>query len=317
MFTNCLANGVDATIAQNGGFNSYSMEVPRGGALDLEAERSETWSAGFSWDQPFTNAFGLAVSATYYEIEVNDTIIEPGGQFVINDCYNNVQGTSAFCGRINRDFSDPTSPLIDFIDLGFLNRDQEKARGVDVNMTFEDTFTAFERPIDFTFDMRANRQLERSTLFVDDDGNADFDTFQGEWGFPDWTVQGFLRFDYDELRFTWETRYMSNVDQDPEGIDEFDDVTGNSNACLGPALGDVLCRDIGFTDNYFLHNVSLYYYGDQWTFGGGIRNLLNEEPPFVDGTEVLSINNTPIGYGYDINGRVYFVNVAFNFAGGE
>ena len=61
----------------------------------------------------------------------------------------------------------------------------------------------------------------------------------------------------------------------------------------------------------------MYYFGDMWTFGGGIRNVLNEKPPVVDGTEILSVNNTPIGYGYDINGRVFFFNVQVNFGGGE
>jgi iron complex outermembrane receptor protein len=63
--------------------------------------------------------------------------------------------------------------------------------------------------------------------------------------------------------------------------------------------------------------MSLYYFGDMWTFGGGIRNILNEKPPVVDGTEILAINNTPIGYGYDLNGRVFFVNIVANFGGGE
>jgi iron complex outermembrane receptor protein len=61
----------------------------------------------------------------------------------------------------------------------------------------------------------------------------------------------------------------------------------------------------------------VYFYGDRWTFGGGIRNVFNEEPPFVDGTEILAVNNAPIGYGYDLNGRTYFFNIAANFGGGE
>ena len=259
----------------------------------------------------------MSLSATYYEIDVSNTIIEPSGQFVINDCYNSAVGTSSFCSRITRDLSDPTSPLIDNIDLGFLNRDNEKARGVDVNIAYDDQFTLMDRPIDFAFDLRANRQLERSDLFLNDDGSPDFDTDQGEFGYPTWTTQAFFRFDYDKYRVTWETRYMSGVEQDSDFVDDFDDVFGGgSDACLGPP-DDVLCRDIGFAENYFLHNVSLYYYGDRWTFGGGIRNLLDEEPPFVDGSEVLSVNNSPIGYGYDLNGRVFFLNASVNFAGGQ
>jgi iron complex outermembrane recepter protein len=317
VLANCRANGVDPTLADNAGFNNFSTEVARGGALDLNAEESESWSAGISWDQPFTNAFGLVLSATYYEIEVNQTIIEPSGQFIINDCYNSVTGNSVFCSRINRDLSDPTFPRFDIIDSGFINRESEAARGVDVNLTLNDSFTIFDRPIDLAWDVTANRMLERSTLFIDDDGNQDIDTFQGEFGYPDWNVRSGLRFDYDNWRFTWETRYLSSVNQDPRGVDAFSQaITGSADTCIGPPT-DVLCRDYGEADNYFLHHSSVYYYGDRWTVGGGIRNVFNQEPPVVDSTEVGSINNTPRGVGYDLMGRTYFLNVAVNFGGGE
>ncbi len=318
---NCLANGVDPTLANNGGFNVFSTEVSSGGALDLIAETSESLSAGFAWDQPFTNAFTLSIGATYYEIEVTNTIIEPSGQFVVNDCYNSLTGASVFCGRIDRDFSDPTNPVITIIDSGFLNRDMETVRGIDYNIAFEDTFTIFERPIDITVDLIAHRQLERSTLFVDDDGTPDFDTFQGEWGFPDWRTQAFLRFDYDDFRLTWETRYLSSVDPDPEFENDFGTAfDGTSDTCLGPP-DDVLCRDFYNGDDHVLHNISLYYYGDRWTFGAGIRNLFDEEPPVIEssqpGEPYTAINNTPLGFGYDLNGRIYFFNIAVSFAGGE
>jgi iron complex outermembrane receptor protein len=226
-------------------------------------------------------------------------------------------GNSAFCSRIDRDLSDPTAPFIDLIDAGFMNRDNETARGVDINVAFDDTWTFFDRPFDVGMDIVANRQLERSTLFVDDEGNADFDTFEGEWGYPEWRVQSYFRVDYDDIRFVYEMRYTGSVHQDPGGVDDFDEAhTGFSDTCIGPP-DDVLCRDYGDADNYILHNVSLFYYGDQWTFGGGIRNMLDESPPVVDGTEIQSYNNTPLGYGYDLRGRTYFVNVAFTFGGGQ
>ena len=317
---NCLANGVDPTIAHNNGFNVYSIELAEGGSLGLDEEESESWSAGFAWEQPFTDAFGLNLSVTYYSIDIENTIIEPSGQFIINDCYENPAGNSVFCERIERDLSDPTNPLIQFIDQGFINRDNEAARGVDLNLTFDTTFTAFERPVDLSIDFRANRQLERSTLFIDDNGSQVEEQFKGEFGFPDWKFRNGVRFDMDKWRLTWETNYVGSVEQDELGIDAFGNILGDpatSDTCLGPALGDVNCRDIGFAEDYFLHHMSLYYYGDVWTFGGGIRNLFDEEPPFVDGTEILAINNAPIGYGYDLRGRTFFLNIGANFGGGE
>jgi iron complex outermembrane receptor protein len=317
---NCLANGVDPTVAQNNGFNAYSVESARAGSLTLDPEKSDSWSAGFSWDQPFTNAFGLSLGATYYEIDIRNTIIPPSAQFIVNDCYNSLSGNSAFCERITRRATqpdNPDTPFLDYIDSGFINRDAQTARGLDINLAFDKTFTVFNRPVDFSMDIIANRTYENSALFTDDEGNRDFDTFQGEWGYPEWQTQGFFRFDYDEFRFTWETRYLSSVAQDPRGVDEFSDINGIGDTCLGPP-DDEQCRDVGFTSNYFQHNMSVYYYGDRWTFGGGIRNVFDENPPFINAGEGATVtNNTPIGYGYDINGRVYFFNVAVTFGGSQ
>jgi len=321
VLANCIAQGVDPTLAYspgNGGLQTFSTEVASGGALDLNAETSESWSAGFAWEQPFTNAFDLSFSATYYEIEVNQTIIEPTGQFIVSDCLNSLTGDSVFCSRITRDLSDPGNPRIDVIDSGFINRESEKARGMDINVAFNDTVTVFERPIDITWDITANRQLERSTVFLNEDTLAeDVEHYEGEWGFPGWNVRSGLRFDYDDWRFTWETRYIASVDQDPDGVDAYSDAFIASDTCLGPPT-DVLCRDYAEMDNYFLNHLSVYYYGDKWTLGGGIRNAFNKKPPIVDGNEpITAINNTPIGYGYDVNGRTFFLNVGVNFGGNE
>jgi iron complex outermembrane receptor protein len=316
---NCRAQGIDPTVAQNNGNNVYSVELAEGGTTGLDEETSESWSAGFAWEQPFTDAFGLNLSVTYYSIDIENTIIEPSGQFIINDCYTNPLGNSVFCDRIERDLSDPESPFITFIDQGFINRDNEAARGVDINITFDSTFTAFRRPIDLSVDFRANRQLERSTLFIDDNGERVEEEFQGEFGFPDWRFRNGIRFDMDNWRLTWETNYIGSVEEDPLEVDDFGNIFGATigDTCLGPDLGDVNCRDIGFADDYFLHNMSVYYYGDVWTFGGGIRNVFDKAPPFVDGTEILAVNNAPIGYGYDLRGRTFFINIGASFGGSE
>jgi iron complex outermembrane receptor protein len=259
----------------------------------------------------------MSLGVTYYSIDVDNTIIEPSGQFIINDCYTRTTGNSVFCDRIERDLSDPTSPLIQFIDQGFINRDNEKARGVDINLALDDEFTMFQRPVALAVDLWANRQLERSTLFIDVDGNPDSEEFKGEFGFPEWKFRLGLRADVDDWRVTWETNYLSSVEQDSLEVDEFDDIGGIADTCLGPAAGDVLCRDVGFAEDYFLHHLSLYYYGDTWTFGGGVRNVFDQEPPLVDGSEVLATNNAPLGYGYDLRGRTYFFNIQAVFGGGE
>jgi iron complex outermembrane receptor protein len=316
VLANCLANGVDPTLARIGaGITQYPVEIKSGGALDLFAEKSDSWTAGLVWDLPF-NAFDLTIGGSYYEIDIRNTIIEPSENFIVGDCYGSATGNSPFCERITRDFTDETDPRITLIDAGFINRDNESARGVDLNLAFADTWTIFERPIDVTLDMRANRQLERSTLFVSADGVSDFNEFKGSFGFPPWKGRSIIRFDYADWRVSWETNYLGSVQLREELQDEFDDISGLSDTCFGPP-DDVLCRDVDYAENYFRHAVSVYYYGDEWTLGAGIRNVLAEDPPFVDGSEVQAINNAPIGYGYDLMGRTYFFNASYNFGGGE
>ncbi len=305
---NCRANGVDPLNLTTAGIQTQNVEIAQGGATDLNEETSDSLSIGFAFDQPWTDAFGLSLGATYYEIEVNDTIVSPTGQFIINDCYNSLTGNSTFCSRIARD----ADGFIDILDAGFINRDEQKIRGVDINVGYDQDFTLFERPVSFTADLTLNHPIEVSETFTNEDGTEDFDNDRGEFGFPSWNGQLGLRADVGDYRLSWTTRYIGDVEQDEAGIDVFDDINGLGDTCLGGTDG--LCRDVGFADEYFTHTVSLFYRGDTWELGGGIRNVLDEEPPLVDGTEILSISNTPIGYGYDLNGRTFFVNFALNFA---
>ena len=311
---NCRANGVDPTIANNNGFNTFSVEVGAGGAKDLNEEGSESLSAGFAFEQPFTNAFDLSIGMNYYEIEVTDSIIEPTPGYIVYDCYYSPSGVSSFCGRIQRD-SDPVQPFMDFIDRSFINRDSEIHRGVDMNIAYEDSWTIFGRAFDVVLDLTMHRQIEASDLFVNDQGIEDFDDDYDEWGYPELTGEVNLRIDYGKWRFAWSTIYLGTVHQDPDGLDDWEDaINGASDTCLGPP-DDLLCRDVGFADEYYHHSISVRRNGDRWRFLAGVRNLLDEAPPVVDATEVFSTNNSPIGYGYDYLGKRYFLNVRYLIGG--
>ena len=151
---------------------------------------------------------------------------------------------------------------------------------------------------------------EASQTFVDDNGNEDFYDEAGEWGYPDWKGQLGLRTNVNDFRFTWVINYIGKVHQSPDLVDDWDDIYGATYTCLGPDEGDVLCRDYADGDDYWLHSASIYYYGDTWTLGAGIRNVFDEAPPLVaPGEGVTQANNVPLGYGYDLRGRTFFVNL--------
>ncbi len=313
---NCRRQGVDPTTAWNDGFNTFSTEVSAGGATGLQEETSSSSTIGFSWEQPFTNEFDLAVGSTFYEIKIKNTIIEPSAQFIINDCYYTETGESPFCPRISRDFSNPVIPQFDIIDRAFINRDLERVKGVDVNATFTDSINLFDRPFEVAFDFNAHRLLERSTQEVDDEGNLDFSEFQGEWYFPYWTFQFQGRVTYDRWRVIWTANYIDGQKSDAAFQDEWDDISGLSDTCLGPP-DDVLCKDIDWTSNYMTHSLAVVYepQGGAWSIRGGVRNLFDEEPPFIN-EGATTYSNVPLGIGgYSVDGRVYFLNLYYSFGG--
>jgi iron complex outermembrane receptor protein len=307
---NCRATGMDPLTQ---GFASYSVEQSTGGSLTLKPETSDSWTAGFSWEQEMTNEFDFGLGASYYEVDIDNTIIEPNGQYIVNDCYYTLTGQSAFCDRISRD----DSLSIDLLDNGFLNRDNEKARGVDVNFTFSDDLSVGTNVYELTWDVRATRSIERSTLFTDDEGNVDYEDYAGEWGFPSWKGESTMVVEWEKWRLQLRSNFIAAVEQEVAGIDPFSDIydsqsTGTfGDTCLGTP---VTCRDVGFAEDYLIHSMSLTYEeSGQWGVTVGVRNIQDKAPPLVDGSEVTSKNNAAIGYGYDMYGRTIYVNAGYKF----
>ena len=165
--------------------------------------------------------------------------------------------------------------------------------------------------------------IERTTLFIDDEGIPDFNEFQREWYFPEYRGQASVRLDYDRWRVSWGMRYVSAGRQDRRFVDPFSDIydsgaTGfTGDTCLGPP-DDLLCRDVGDAPSYVVHSLSGWYSGDTWAVGFGARNLFDEAPPLVDETEGPStVKNAPIGAGYDLDGRTLFLSASIRlFQGG-
>jgi iron complex outermembrane receptor protein len=320
---NCVAEGIDPTNFSPVGNNEqiYSVEIRSGGSLDLEEETSESFTAGFSFEQPWFESFDLSLNMNYYDIEIDDTVISPGSQFIINDCYTlQPDRQSSFCSRITRGGPDSLEPgRIQVVDAGFINQDQETVTGIDYNIELSKPVTMFNEPWDLSLELRANQLKERSTTFVDDNGNVNFDEFQGETYFPEWTGRGTFRAEVADYRFTYSVRYVGKTDQDPDFLDPFSDAFDSpgtgfiGDTCAGPSEGDVLCRDFADTEEVTYHSASIRYSGDTWTVVAGVENIFATEPPLVDGNELTQANNVLIGGGYEYDGREYFVTLRKDF----
>jgi iron complex outermembrane receptor protein len=318
----CIREGRDPTTV---GFDPVAgttitnpgVEIETGGTQDIGPETSESFTAGFAFEQPWFENFDLTLGVNYYDIVIEDSIIEPSNQFIVNDCFTRQDGTrSAFCDRLTYG---GVRDNISFINASFLNQDEDTVSGLDYSIRFNKELTLWDNPVDLGINLRASQLKERSNLFIGEDLTENRNNFEGEFGFPEWTGRAQFSLNWDDYTFTWTTRYIGDVAQDPAGVDEFSDYNDSQgtgffgDTCLGPAFGDELCRDVGFADEWTEHAASIRYTGDTWQVRAGVSNIFDNEPPLVDGNEVFSISNTPIGNGYDLNGRQFFMTLSKDF----
>ena len=202
-------------------------------------------------------------------------------------------------------------------------------RGIDLNIAYSDTFTIFDRPITFGVDLITHKLLERSDITITAIETRDEDV--SEWYYPRYQHRLTFRAQFNEMRLSWNVRVLGRQDQH----DDFEDSLGSvfrrtSDTCLGPRdesdidprvsglFSDddyVLCRDIGSADFYWVHSISFSMARQDYYVNAGIRNVFDVEPPFVDGSEVFSRSNVPIGAGYDVLGRAAFLSFTYRIGG--
>jgi len=313
--------------------NSQSVEIRTGGSLDIQPETSTSLTAGFSFEETLGGGWDIALGATYFDIQLRSSIVEPSSQFVVNDCFLRQDGQrSPFCERLSFDTDEAnTRLLISDVNSGFINLNQEAVRGIDFNAAIDKDVTIGGEVFELGLNFRANHLIERSTLLIDDLGEASFDDDAGEFGLPQWTGLGVATVGWKDFRLTYQIRYVGDVAQDPLGVDPFSDAFGNGpdgnpagvigNTCLGGGsdngvvAGDgVFCRDIGFADEIFYHTASLRYRTNDFTIIVGVDNLFDTAPPLISGGQgIPQIANTALGVGYDYDGTEFFASVSYNF----
>ncbi|PHZ86559.1 TonB-dependent receptor domain-containing protein [Paremcibacter congregatus] len=301
----CAAQGIDALThnLQETTQDSYSVESASGGATTLSEETSRAFSYGFVFEQPWSEAFDLSFSVTYSDIEITNSIEQPGAQLTVNRCFNNVnaevQGQGYFCDQIARD---EVTGNLDLIQNKFLNIGLITYKGYDFNMLFKSDFEVNAKTLGMSLDIRATNSIEQITQ-VDTPYDA-----AGDPTNPKWRATGLLRMTYGDFGFNWQTRWIQGSTLQENARTDF---TAH-NTCPNS-----LCRPTASTNNYDVHNISI-----TWTpvdlvadmrVVMGINNVFDTMPTAVDGTDVFAVRNFPVGVGYDVYGRTFQVSISKKF----
>ena len=321
--------GIDASGTNT--LQSQSVEVTSGGSFELDPETSTSITTGFAFEES-VGPIDFSFNFNYYDITLKGAIAEPTAAFIVNSCYLRDDGQrSNFCDFITTDTDPASRRLISDVFAGFVNINSEKVRGIDLNALFNSEVRAFGKDVRLGLNVRANHLIQRDSVFLDDLGNATVDEDAGEFGFPSWTGRAIFTAAVDNVSFTWQTRYIGRTEQQADGIDPLSDAFGNGpdgeptgfigDTCTGGGspsgvvAGDgVYCRDIGYAKAYTVSSASFRLDFDWWNIRLGVTNIFDKDPPLVDCNELgLCRSNTPLGNGYDLNGREYFGSVGFKF----
>lgn len=334
---NCRREGRDPTRVGIDAENlntiaSVSGEITQGGSLDIKAETSRSITTGFAFEEDWASGFRFSLNFNYYDVKIKGAIIEPSGQFIINDCYlREDSARSEFCDRVEIDATDRA--LISGVQAGFLNRDQESVRGIDLNSNFGYPLNIGGEEIDLSLSLQANHLIERSNIQRTGVDTFVTTNFTDRFGFPDWTGLATFGARWKDFLFTYQVRYIDaigNSNSDgvgwrdrigfgdafsggPEG--EFSPTCLGNGSPNGVVAGDsVFCRPVGTAPEYFEHTTSVRWDNGDLRLILGIRNIFDEAPPQVSSRAgILQISNTPIGNGYDLNGREFFGQVLYRF----
>jgi len=306
---NCVAAGVDPTAL--GLLATTGITVRTGGNTGIEAETSESLTAGFVFSQTFGQNIDFDLAVTYFDIDVENTVEEASAAGLISDCYTNLPNLAdPACDRIVRQGGDPTTNTIARVEAGFINIGRLTSTGIDYNARLTMPFTLIDDQTDLTLNFNAGQYLEQ---LEQQDPTAPTDDNVGEIANPEFLAQFSVILDRGPWTSRWRTRYQSDGQQD--NTDAFGARAPDPGAGTACSVAGVTgeCTDVDFVDDYFIHDFSIGFEADMWNFSAGVNNVFNEAPPLIDQGEGPARMNMVVQSGYDLFGRRFFLGATRSF----
>ena len=287
---NCAADG----IAPDFGGGTVSATIITGGGLGLlEAETSESRTAGIIWTPAFAD---FSMSVDYFDIEVKDEVDQLGAGQIVNGCYNSdFFPTDPLCSLWERrDFDGG----IDNIRDSFINIATQRNRGWDVSAMYRTDV----RGGSLTLETQHTYQVQdKKALFEDtvEDNN-------GELGHPKWVGRLNAIYDIEKWSFFWGASIIGSADN-------YESFGGTTSTYRGETVRVVLDADDVI---YHAFSVTREFpdYGLQAILG--VANAFDKSPPQLTTLnlgEVSTEGRSAFYSQYDWLGRRFFLNLSKNF----
>ncbi|HEY6180339.1 MAG TPA: TonB-dependent receptor [Kofleriaceae bacterium] len=130
----CTAQGVPVGSK----FNTGQQTAITGGNSSLQPETAATTTFGLVVEPPQLK--GLAVTADYWRIDIDNAIETLGMQTIFANCYD--RGVQSYCDQIHRD---PATHRITAVDTSLQNVTRTMTSGIDLALWYDTRFAGFRR----------------------------------------------------------------------------------------------------------------------------------------------------------------------------
>jgi outer membrane receptor protein involved in Fe transport len=250
-----------------------------GGNPNLEAETGNTLTAGVVWTPQFGDS-DLSITVDYWQVELDDLITTLGVQYILNDCYIDLNQSS--CALIERRASDfSVAQILD----GGLNAASGTAAGIDteIRWNFDTSFGEWETAL-----LWAHNTDRSRTAFEGDEEVDVLGTFTGNM-FAEDKINYSVGWFKNDLSIRYLGEYISAVTADVSFIGDY-------------------TQDV---DSILYHDLIVGY--DLQSTGtrisAGITNFTDEEPPYID----IGFNASTDPSTYRLFGIGYYLRVSQSF----
>lgn len=275
----------------------------------LKPENGKSYDFGFVYDAPWLP--GLAISADYYKITLNNMIVSGPGtaSTILNQCFNSPAASpSPLCSLVKRYNAGTNRGQISSIYEATFNLGNLVHRGADFSASYrlpETSWGNFRASFQATY--IAEHTIDNNGVVQGYAGVYD----RGLGNFARWRALTSLDWNLGAFSADWTMRYVGPFRVGyPAGGGP-----GSYPAGLGPSAN----VDGSYTNSpYFYgawvyHNVSFAYHIEpiDTTVQIGIDNVGNKQPPILYQQNTVNANTDTASY--DLIGRFYYAKITMKF----
>jgi outer membrane receptor protein involved in Fe transport len=274
---NCRADGIPE------GFSdplSARFAGTISGNPNLKEETADTYTVGVVLQPRFIP--GLAITADYYNITIEDAISTVAAQDVVDNCYDSSTFPNDFCALFTRNRDPASAQFLGFTSLNLqtINFVGIETAGVDASLSYQTSIGNHRLGLAATASW-----VDRLDFFFDPTDLTRIDPELGEIGRPEWSGRATATYGLGDFNLNYTLTYLGKMALRGVEIETID-------AQFGPS---------GMAGETWTHNLGAFFTftGLGLEVFGGVNNLSDVKPFITERAYPVS----PIGRSFYLGAR--------------